>query len=286
MRQMKSVLIAALLLITVVAYGQKDTSYWTRDGIVNVGYTQTGLTNWAKGGDNSYSLNSFLNYNAKYKKGKNAWDNAFEFAYGLMSTNSVLRKADDKIDISSKYGHQASEKWYYSVNGTFKSQFADGIEYKDDEENFISTFMAPANLIVSLGMDYKPNTHLSVFMSPLSSRTIFVLNDTLSAQGAFGVKPGENIRNEFGATVKAVYEHKEIIKNVGFMTKLELYSNYLENPENVDVNWEVLVVLTINEWLSATVSTQLIYDDNTQIDGVNSKVQFKEIVGVGLAYKF
>lgn len=283
MKHLRSALIAAFILVSVAAFSQTDTSYWSKSGLASLAYSQTGLTNWAKGGDNSYSVNSLLNYNINYKKGKNTWDNAIELAYGMVNTNSEFQKADDKIDISSKYGHQATEHWYYSANVTFKSQFDDGF---DDDDALISTFMAPANLIASLGMDYKPNEHLSVFISPLSNRTIFVLNDSLAAQGAFGVDANDNIREEFGATLKAVYEHKEIIKNVGVMTKLELYSNYLENPQNIDVNWEVMVVLTVNDWLSAMVSTQLVYDDNTVIDGVNSKVQFKEIVGVGLAYKF
>lgn len=283
MKHLTSAFIAVLFMASTLAFAQKDTSYWAKDGIVSLNYSQTGLTNWAKGGDNSYSINSLLNYNIKYNKGKNSWENAIELAYGMVNTNDEFRKADDKIDLSSKYGHQATEHWYYSANATFKTQFDDGY---DGDDKFISTFMAPANLIVSLGMDYKPNEHLSVFISPVSNRTIFVMNDSLAAQGAFGVEPDDKIREEFGASLKAVYEHKEIIKNVGIMTKLELYSNYLENPQNIDVNWEVLITLTVNEWLSAMVNTQLVYDDNTTIDGVNSKVQFKEIVGVGLAYKF
>lgn len=284
---MRKLFLLGMLLTAASVFAQKDTTYWTKDGLASMAYSQTGLTNWQKGGDNSYAISSLLNYNINYKKAKHSWDNAFQFAYGVMSTNKTMRKADDKIDISSKYGYAASEKWNYAFNTNFKSQFDDGFKYADDgTKSLISAFMAPANLMVSLGMDYKPGKHLSVFISPLASKSIFVLNDSLSAKGAYGVDPGANTRSEFGASAKAVYEHKTFLKNVGVMTKLELYSNYLDNPQNIDINWEVLLVLTINEYLSATVNTQLVYDDNTVIDGVNSKVQFKELVGVGLAYKF
>ncbi len=274
----------AILTFAGTAHAQKDTTYWTKSGLASLGYSQTGLTNWAAGGDNTFSINSILNYNINYKKDKNTWDNAFEFAYGRVSSNKEMRKGDDKIDIASKYGHQATKVWYYSALFSFKSQFDEGIDY--DTDDLISDFMAPANIALTLGMDYKPNDQLSVLVSPLSARWIVVMNDSLSAQGAFGVEEGENVRQEFGAMLKAVYENKEIIKNVGFKTKLELYSNYLDHPENVDVNWEVLLDLKVNEFLSATFSTELKYDDNTEINGTNSLVQFKEILSVGLTYKF
>ncbi len=286
---MKKVILAVFCLASVVTFAQNDTTYWTKSGLASLGYSQTGLTNWAGGGDNTFSINSILNYSIKYTKAKNSWDNSFEFAYGQVSSNKVMRKGDDKIDIASKYGHQASKKWYYSAMFSFKSQFDDGFDYgkaDDGGDKLISTFMAPANIALTLGMDYKPTDKLSVLVSPLSARWITVFNDSLSAQGAFGVDPGKNVRQEFGAMMKLVYEHKEIVKNVGLKTKLELYSNYLDHPENVDVNWEVMLDLKVNKFLSATFSTDLRYDDNTQINGVNSLVQFKEILAIGLTYKF
>ncbi len=287
---MKNVLaIACLMLSSAFVYAQKDTTYWTKSGLAALNGSQTQLSNWSGGGDNTHSINSMLNYKIKYEKAKNAWENNLDFAYGIVNTNKEYRKGDDKIDLSSKYGHQATKHWYYSALLTFKSQFDKGYEYDVDDTNMdslISNFMAPGNVYLTLGMDYKPNDNFSLLLSPLTARWILVLDQTLADRGAFGVDPGENLRYEMGTMLKMVYENKEIIKNVGFKTKLELFSDYTRRPQNIDVNWEVFIDFKINKFMSATLNTQLVYDDDTQINGTNSLVQFKEILGVGLSYKF
>jgi hypothetical protein len=278
----------------VAQEAKEDTSeLWNYGGAGSVTFSQVALKNWAAGGESSYSLNSMVNLFAKYKKDRISWDNTLDLGYGIIKQEGrSTRKTDDKLDLNSKFGYKTSSDWYYSGALSFKSQFAKGFKYNEDNDSrsLISDFMSPAYLILSLGMDYKPGDNFNMLISPVTDKSTIVMDDSLSNAGAFGVEEGKNIRNEFGGYVKISFV-KDILENVTLNTKLELFSNYLEEPENVDVNWEVLVTMKINEYLSANINTTLIYDDNIQYvdkDGVahGPRVQFKEVFGVGLSYKF
>ena len=248
------------------------------------------------GGQNSVALNGLVGLTANYKKDKSAWDNALTIGYGQMRENSSNLgwvKTDDRIDLQSKYGRKASEKWYYSGLVSFRTQMAPGYNYPDIE-NKISDLMAPAYLLFSLGMDYKPNPNFSVFLSPLTSKNTFVLANGIDP-ASFGVGPGKKFRSELGAYANIAYKKDEIIKNVNFLTKLDLFSNYLHNPQNIDVSWENLLVLKVNKFISATVNTVLVYDDDILVkvgegnEGeaiMGKRAQFKEVIGVGFTYKF
>lgn len=285
--------------LTVNASGENpDTiKYWKNSGIFSLNAAQSSFSNWSAGGQNSIALNGLVNLTANYKKNKSAWDNTFDFGYGMLQRDNgedkkTWIKTDDKINITSKYGYQASKVWYYTALFNFKTQFTEGYNYLNASEKVkISDFMAPGYLLFSLGMDYKPNDNLSVFISPVTMKSTIVNDKELYEAGAFGVDPGKKLRNEFGAYINAQYKKDEIVKNVNFSTKLDLFTNYLNNPQNIDVNWETLFVLKVNKFISATVSTNLIYDDDTDYidsEGTNlgPKVQFKEVIGVGFTYKF
>ncbi len=290
---MKRVLvtIVTISLITLTAHAQtkKDTS-WKYTGETSLSFSQVSLTNWSGGGESSISGNGFLNLGANYKKGKSIWENRMELAYGIMKQgDNDLKKTNDKLLLSSSYGYQASNKWYYKSLLNFKTQFADGYDYSNDTSVFISTFMAPAYLLGAIGMDYKASDHLSIGLLPVSGRLTIVNDDSLSSKGAFGVKKGKKTRIEFGGTITLNYK-QEIVKNVELVTDLQLFSNYLDKPQNIDVNWEVFLNMKINEFLAANISTSLIYDDDVDItdkDGnVGPRTQFKEVFGIGLSYKF
>lgn len=283
-----------------------DTS-WKTGGIIGLNFTQVSLSNWAAGGQNSISGIALFNYYANYNKGKNIWDNSIDLGYGLTQNGDADPiKSEDKIDLATKYGRYAFKHWYYSALLGFKSQFTPGYNYPDDSTK-ISNFMAPAYITLALGMDYKPNDNFSVMIAPVTGRIIIVNDQDLADAGAYGVDPaeynelfekvkdGEKMRTEFGASIRALYK-KDIIENVNLQTKLELFSNYLEDPQNIDVNWEVLISMKVNKYITATLATQLIYDDNTIIavdnnsDGIideaGPRTQFKEVLGVGFSYKF
>lgn len=284
-----------LIAVCIVASlkAQTDTTAkvkrWSYGGNTGLSLTQTSLTNWAAGGENSLATNAYLSLFANYKKGKGAWDNTLDLAYGILKQGEQdVRKSDDKIDLASKYGYQASEKWYYTALLSFKSQFTDGFKYPDDS-TVISRFLAPAYILGSVGMDFKPNDNFTAFISPLTAKLTIVNDARLSEAGAYGVDQGEKIRAEIGGYAKIAFK-KDLMENVNFQTKADFFSNYANNPGNIDINWEILVAMKVNKYITANINTQLIYDDDINIaqpDGsAGPRVQFKEIFGVGLAYKF
>jgi hypothetical protein len=277
---------------------------WKTGGVFTATIAQTSLTNWVAGGQNSLSLNGLFSGFANLKQGKSVWDNSLDVGYGFLKQgkDESSRKTDDKIDILSKYGREAFKNFYYSALLNFKTQMTPGYNYPD-VTNKISDFFSPAYLLLALGLDYQPNAYFSTFISPLTSKFTFVTDQLLSDQGAFGVKPGQTSRSEIGAYLRSIYTKadfkSEFLKNVSFTTKIDLFSNYSENPQNVDVNWEVLIAMKVNKYLTVNFNTQLIYDDNIQVpydknhdgtietgESIRSLVQFKEILGAGLALKF
>jgi hypothetical protein len=271
-----------------------DTSKtWKFGGATSINFSQVALANWAAGGENSYSLNGLLNLQANYRKNRSIWENSLDLGYGIIKQGErEVRKTDDKLDFSSKYGYKTGSNWYYTAALNFKTQFDKGYKYNEGEDTKreISKFMAPAYLLASLGMEYKPGEAFYLFISPLTGKSTFVLDDSLSNAGAFGVDPGKNMRNEFGGFIKMGFT-KDIWENVTLNSKVDLFSNYAEEPQNIDVNWEVLISMKVNKFLSANINTQLIYDDDTKyIDdqGIEhgARVQFKEVLGIGLSYKF
>ncbi len=278
-----------------VANAQQDT-VWRKGGLLALNFSQVSLTNWTGGGQNSVAGNAIVNYFANYKRGKNVWDNTIDLGYGLLmqGKNGKLIKSDDKIDLSSKCGREAAKHWYYSALLNFRSQFTTGYSYPNDSVP-ISKFFAPAYVLFALGMDYKPNPDFSLFLSPATVRFIFVNDKALSNKGAYGVDTGKTLRTEVGAYLKATYK-KDLNKNVNLQTSLDLFSNYLDKPQNIDVNWQMLLSLKVSKFISASLSTQLIYDDNTKItfyksdgktiDHIGPGTQFKEVIGIGFAYKF
>jgi hypothetical protein len=280
----------------------KDTiKGWKTGGVLSLNVAQTSLTNWAAGGQNSLAINGIFSVFANYKKNKNVWDNSLDVGYGMLKQgeDADFMKTDDKIDFLSKYGREAFKDFYYAALVNFKTQMQPGYNYPNDTDK-ISNLFAPAYLLTAIGMDYKPNSYFSAFVAPLTSK-ITIVNDTkLSQSKAFGVDSGKTVKSEVGGYIRVIYSKNdftyELLKNVSFTTKIDLFSNYIENPQNVDVNWETLISLKVNKYITVNFNTQLIYDDNTKIaidknkDGViesnGPRVQFKEILGIGFSYNF
>jgi hypothetical protein len=274
------------------------TEGWKKGGVITLNMAQTSLTNWAAGGQNSIAINGLLSTFANYKRGRTSWVNSLDIGYGVLKQGkSSSQKTDDKFDFLSKYGYQAFDHIYYAALFNFKTQMAPGYKYPD-VDNKISDLFAPAYMLVALGLDYKPNDHFSAFIAPLTGKITIVNDQVLSDAGAFGVTPGNKSLTEFGGYMRAIYTRNdfksEFLKNVTFTTKIDLFSNYAEKPQNIVVNWETLIAFKVNKFLSANINTQLIYDDKIKVpvnrNGVDrtigSLVQFKEILGVGFSYNF
>ena len=298
----KFILIALAMGFAQFTFSQEANTIkpWKTGANFSITFSQTSLTNWSAGGENSLSSNGYINWFGDYKKGKSIWENRLDLAYGLTKQGTQdFRKNDDKIDLSSKYGLQAKEKWYYSVLFNFKSQFADGFDYLEDTTLLLSGFLSPAYTSIGVGMDWKSKDYLSLYISPVTARWIIVNNQDLADMGAFGVDPaeydglgnviknGQKVKPEFCALLRAEFT-RDIAKNVNLKTKLELFSNYLDKPEEIDLFWDVFLTMNINSWLAATLNTTLVYDADVMImdkDGNKGpRTQFKEILGVGITY--
>jgi len=282
-----------LTIIVIKISAQTDTTkYWKVNGTTSIIFSQVSLTNWSEGGDESLSGTFLFKMDANKLKNRLAWDNHVELEYGFLRQGTQkLRKSVDRILYTSKLGYQLrNPKWFATALMDFRTQFAKGYSYPNTDE-YISKIMSPGYLNIGLGFDHKPNDHLSIYLSPLNGKFTFVLDDTLSEKGYFGVSPGNNVRSEFGGLVKCKYIRENIVENVTFETMLDLFSNYLDKPANIDVIWDVKIDMKVNKYLSANLFTSLKYDDDIDYidkNGENKrpKVQFKELFGAGMSYNF
>jgi hypothetical protein len=266
---------------------------WKTGGMLNINFNQAALSNWSAGGDkSSLALTSYLNAYAFYKKDRNSWDNTLDLAFGIVSTTSLgKRKSDDRIDFLSKYGYEMVKNWYLSALFNVRTQFAKGFAYRDNKDKILtSDFFAPAYVLLSPGVNYKPNDNFSVFVSPITARWVIVNNDSLASVGAFGVDSGKHVKFEVGAYASIGYTAK-IGANSQFTTRLDLFSNYRHNPQNVDIYWTNLLTVKISKILAMTFTVNMIYDDDVKTvkdDGTagGAALQLQEVMGIGLALKF
>jgi hypothetical protein len=299
---MKKTLLLLFLVTSIGGYSQNDTiKNWNLKGKASLNFSQSYFSNWSAGGENSLTAVAKYTMDANYKKGKHSWSNWFDFAYGYsLIGKSDPMKTEDKIEILSSYNYDLHKYWALSAVLSFKSQFRNGYDYSKDSTNNISGFMAPAYIDFGPGITYKPSDHFSANFSPVTPRWIVVMDQNLANQGAFGLKAADTIngvvqdakqvKTAFGAKLLMILSY-EVAKNVNLSTKLELFSDYLDKPQNIDVNWQVLVELKVNSWLNVNLSTELIYDDDVIIKDANDlpmgpRTQFKQMLMLGIGYSF
>jgi len=302
-------------------------STWKWGGIVGLNFSQVAIGDyWAPGGLSSLSLNGILGLYANKKKGKISWDNNLDAAYGMIKqgdrdqlSDQPWLKSDDKLEINSKVGYQIGGK-KVSLTGlvNFKSQLSPGFS-EPNGTVLSSNFLAPGYLVFGAGIDYKPNGNFSAFIAPISTGKITFVNDqALANAGAFGVDaatydgagtlltPGSRLRFEFGGFIKMMFKKSNLstdkesfFHDISFQTNLDLFSNYLNNPQNIDVNWSVLIGMKVNKYITATITTNVVYDHDVnftieELDGAGNiigthqgpRTQFKEALGIGFSYKF
>ncbi len=268
---------------------EADTSKWNwkRGGLMSFNLAQGSLSNWAAGGDNfSLTVNGYFNYFFFYKKDRHNWDNNIDVNLGYVQSTSLgSRKNDDRFDYLSKYGYKMDTvgKWYLSSLFNFRSQFFDGYTYSNNVGDFSSSFLSPAYLIISIGFDYKPAANLSIFLSPLTSRSTFISNDKLSQKGVYGVPIGKKSLNQIGAFATVNYNNT-IAKNVTYKGRIDLFSNYQSHAQNVDIFLTNLFSFKINKYFSATYSLDMIYDDDIRLFGptnTSPALQTKSLIGIG-----
>lgn len=281
---------------------EKDTS-WTVGGNFSLTFAQSSFSNWQAGGVNSIAGNSNLFLFADYDKESWTWVNRLRLAYGMNFQEDVFNKTDDQIELESRGDYNITDHWAFSGLLNFRTQFTDGFENPEDAER-ISGFLAPAYSLVGLGFTYKPSDKFSLFLSPLTMKNTIVNDQTLANDGRYGVTAaerdtagniiteGKKVRFEVGAYINLRYKQK-VMKNVDLVANVDFYSNYLDgNYEYVDVNGELLLLFKVNEYITANLSFNVIYDHDIlfDVDGDGTldgpRTQMKQVLGMGFAYSF
>ena len=282
---------------------RSDSVYRRSETLVNVQFSQVQLSQWAAGGQSSTSLIARLDQFWEYDGRSIGWDTEFHGAFGLLHRpdEGVILKTDDRIELASKAGVPFTNKGSLTALGSFRSQLANGfatVNGVPDQNNITSSFMAPGYLVLALGVDLKPSPDWSLFLAPFTSKSTHVINDSLSQLGAFGVRPGEKARHEIGGYLRLGLK-KEITESITYAVQLDLFSNYIEEPEAIDVFTDHVLTLKVNEWLATTIGLTLIYDKDVEltlrepdpdVPGDTGEkgpgVQLKQILAVGLSLKF
>lgn len=289
---MKKLLAIAIVLggFTLSAQEKKEEPKdgWKKSGNISLLFNQSAFNNWLAGGTNSIAGTLNINYDFNYIKGDWTWDNKIIASYGLTKLKGEdLQKTDDRLEFNSLAGKKAQGNWYYSAFFNFKTQMSstdvNGVQQ--------SHFFSPAYFQFGPGMLWKKSDNLKINMAPATSKLVVVASDftdvpasvaaAFNANGGyFGVQANESIRYELGAAVNAYYKFN-LMENVSVENILNLYSNYLDDPQNVDLDYTVNVVMKINKYLSANLALQTIYDDNAF-----RGFQTREVFGLGVNYAF
>ena len=283
--------------------GDADSVYHKHETLVNVQFSQVQLSQWAAGGQSSASLIAKVDQFWEYDGTDFGWDTEFHGAFGLLHRpdDQIILKTDDRIELATKLGRRLKDKGSLTALGSFRTQLAPGyatVNGLPDVNQVTSRIMAPGYLVLALGLDMKPTETTTIFVAPFTSKSTFVLDDSLSSQGLFGVSPGERARHEVGGYVRVGLK-EQVTENVTYAVRLDLFSNYLEEPEAIDIFTDHVLTLKVNSWLSTTLGLTLIYDKdvelvlrepNPDIPGdlgdVGPGVQLKQILAVGLSLKF
>lgn len=308
------VLVTGLLLSITSLFSQeiaKDTTpNWKKGGSISINFNNTGLVNWSAGGQNSIALGSIVNLYADYNEGNNSWVNSLNWSAGMARVGDskyLTKKSDDQLILFSKYRKNIKPQWGFAAFGELRTQvFSNPVYVADTNANaskneirtdkFTSSFMSPGFLTTSIGWEYNKGEDFYIHATPLAGKGTFVLNDSLSSLGTYGLEPGNKVLYQLGSLVRVGWKTK-MMENVDFSTNFMLFSPY-KKYGNIDVTWETLTTFKINKFLTTTFSTQLLYLDNArpkiiteEIGGVETEVakhgvQFKHVLNIGFLAKF
>ncbi|MFD2566573.1 DUF3078 domain-containing protein [Pseudotenacibaculum haliotis] len=279
---MKRIIVLCFVLAGVSINAQEkevdSTSNWTKKGAFTLLFNQSSFSNWIAGGENSVSGTVSINYDFNYKKGDWSWDNKIITKYGISNISGTgTRKTDDQFEFNSLLGKKASNNWSYSLLLNIRSQFTTGYDYSTTPRTETSSFFAPGYVTIGPGMVYKKSDNFNIHLSPATTKATFV-SDQFAGQ--YGTDPGKTSRYELGF-YGALYYKATLMENVTVENILNAYSNYLEDAQNIDVNYQLNFVMQINKYLSTNLNFHMIVDDNA-----SSRVQFKEVFGLGVNYIF
>lgn len=266
---------------------------WSLGVNSNVGFTQTYVENWKKGGKSSLASLIVIKAFANYKSEKNTWENTLEMRNGWINpADDGIQKNEDKFEFITRYGIQAYKDWYYSAEMDFETQLFRGYDYPD-RETVLSGFMAPAKTLFKLGMDYKPSGDLSVFISPLTLKTVFVRDTVNIDQTNYGVDPDKRSYVEAGLNADLAYK-RQLTPEISFKTKYKMFLNYGNPLRQYDIDWENTIDIKLGNYINMQALIHLLYDDNVtfatdRVDSEGNTIfeprwQFKEFITIGFTY--
>lgn len=259
-----------------------DSNGWNLNGTFNISLNQGALSNWVSGGDESVlGINALFNYVINFRHGKNTWDNYFDLALGFQNATSFgkFRKTDDRIDVTTKFGHLINHHWYAGVLTNFNSQSLPGYNYSEKADQKVSNFLTPGKITLSPGLDYKTSQRFTLFTSPVTVRWVLKDDPDFLYVSKFGVDSALRSNTELGAFVTAKYR-AAFTKWATYTGRIDLFSNYKREPQNVDVLMNNLLTMKFTKVFATSLSLDLVYDDD-----VKKRLQLKEILGVGLTVK-
>jgi len=285
-----------LALFPIISFAQNDSvpKTWKHNGDFSLLFSQSAFNDeWQSGGTSNYAANAIINYEIIYSKDQWEWDTKFLGDYGISKNNDqeFTRKTSDRLEVNSVLGRQIKKShWYFSAFSNILTQFDNGYEFSEDENGqeirtLETKFLSPGFFKFGLGMLWKKSDNLKVNFAPSTIRFITADERFTTTPGYvdgdfFGLDEGETVRTEFGASVGA-YAKFPLMENITLENILNLYSNYLEDPQNVDIDYTLNLNLTVNKYITTNFTFQAIYDDNAV-----GAFQIREVLGVGLNYKF
>ena len=273
---------------------------WTIGGDGNVGFTQTHLSNWKKGGKSAMSILLVGRGYANYSLDKVKWENSAEIRNGWIKPgDEMIQKNDDKFRITSRLGLSAFQKWYYSTEADFETQFFNGYKYPNTEKP-ISAFLAPGRFMAKVGLDYKPHKDFSLFISPITSKTVFVTDTAKIDQTAYGIEKVKKSHWEPGFSTDIRFK-KDFVRDVTYETKFRMFVNYLEPTDRFEMEWENLLTMQLTQHIALRANVHTIYDTKILFDKLDKegnpvldtdgkkirepKLQLREFVTIGFSYK-
>ena len=251
---------------------------WKKGGNVAITFNQSAFNNeWTGGGISNLLANILVNYDMNLTQGDLIWDNKLIADYGALKNkgDENFTKSNDRLEFNSLLGKKMKGFWYYSAYFNMKTQMDTGV---DGDGNKTTHFFSPAYFQVGPGLLWKKSDNLKVNISPAAAKYIIVHDEFA---GSFGTDLGKTSAFELGASVNGYYK-LGLGKNISMENLLGLYSNYLNEAKNVDVDYTMNLVMTVNKYISTNLTFQAIYDDNAQRNGF----QIREAFGVGVNFKF
>ncbi|MDR1758182.1 MAG: DUF3078 domain-containing protein [Bacteroidales bacterium] len=274
--------------------------YWFFSGMAGLNLSQVTFINWAAGGVNNANGRAFANLTLLFKKNRMAWDNNFDTEVGGMYTHASAypwRKVSDRLQLTSKFGYEFSKTWFVTVLGSFKSQYANGYDYgldaatNQETMTFSSQWLSPSYTDISVGIDWKPAPIFSLYYSPVAGRIVTCTDSILRKK--YGVPEDKTFMASLGMTLKGHLDYSPI-KNLRIISTLTLYTPYtakeLQPFGNIDVDWDFVISYQLLKVLNISAGFTLKYYDQVMIPNKDGKlaprVQFKEVVGVGIGYSF